>query len=281
MAKECAICKNTIGAITSRAKLKDGYVCDKCHIEMVGKSILVTPVSELKKYSKCTAEEFPAQAKETAMLISSAVSDMKNSFAEAKTAFAELKGVFSDDFNPTKKIGDISFDDNTMRFSIPKTKHTKEIYHYDQIVDVELLEDGATVAKSGLGRAVAGGILFGGVGAIVGGVTGGRKTKDVCKSLQIKITLRNSPVPAEYIKFIDFETKKSGIIYQSNIKLAQDTMSALQLAVDMAGVNTPEPQPVQTGVSAADEIRKYKSLLDDGIITEEEFTAKKKQLLGL
>ena len=32
--------------------------------------------------------------------------------------------------------------------------------------------------------------------------------------------------------------------------------------------------------SAADEIRKYKSLLDDGIITKEEFDLKKKQLLS-
>ncbi len=33
--------------------------------------------------------------------------------------------------------------------------------------------------------------------------------------------------------------------------------------------------------SSADELRKYKDLLDQGIITEEEFGAKKKQLLGL
>lgn len=34
-------------------------------------------------------------------------------------------------------------------------------------------------------------------------------------------------------------------------------------------------------IDIADEIRKFKSLLDDGIITQEEFDAKKKQLLGL
>lgn len=34
-------------------------------------------------------------------------------------------------------------------------------------------------------------------------------------------------------------------------------------------------------VSAADEIAKYKDLLDSGAITQEEFDAKKKQLLGL
>ncbi len=35
------------------------------------------------------------------------------------------------------------------------------------------------------------------------------------------------------------------------------------------------------GFSGADEILKYKELMDDGIITQEEFDAKKKQLLGL
>ena len=34
-------------------------------------------------------------------------------------------------------------------------------------------------------------------------------------------------------------------------------------------------------VSAADELRKFKELLDSGVITQEEFDAKKKQLLGL
>ena len=33
--------------------------------------------------------------------------------------------------------------------------------------------------------------------------------------------------------------------------------------------------------SGADEILKYKKLLDEGIITEEEFLSKKKQILGL
>ncbi|MBQ7034417.1 MAG: SHOCT domain-containing protein [Clostridia bacterium] len=36
-----------------------------------------------------------------------------------------------------------------------------------------------------------------------------------------------------------------------------------------------------TAVSAADELKKFKDLLDAGIITQEEFDAKKKQLLGL
>ena len=39
--------------------------------------------------------------------------------------------------------------------------------------------------------------------------------------------------------------------------------------------------PAQPAASGADEILKYKQLLDAGIITEEEFQAKKKQILGI
>lgn len=38
---------------------------------------------------------------------------------------------------------------------------------------------------------------------------------------------------------------------------------------------------ISDSTSVADEIRKFKGLLDDGIITQEEFDAKKKQLLGI
>ena len=47
------------------------------------------------------------------------------------------------------------------------------------------------------------------------------------------------------------------------------------------------PAPVQTTIkqevnqSSADELKKFKELLDMGVITQEEFDAKKKQLLGL
>lgn len=44
---------------------------------------------------------------------------------------------------------------------------------------------------------------------------------------------------------------------------------------------TPYAPPVNSGQSAADELRKYKELMDQGIITEEEFRLKKEQLLKL
>ena len=45
--------------------------------------------------------------------------------------------------------------------------------------------------------------------------------------------------------------------------------------------NDTQINSVNNSIDAADEIVKFKKLADDGIITQEEFEAKKKQLLGL
>ena len=42
-----------------------------------------------------------------------------------------------------------------------------------------------------------------------------------------------------------------------------------------------EPKPTSSPLSGPDEIVKYKKLLDEDIITKEEFEAKKKQILGI
>ena len=42
-----------------------------------------------------------------------------------------------------------------------------------------------------------------------------------------------------------------------------------------------QPAAAPSTASAADEILKFKELLDMGVLTQEEFDAKKKQLLGL
>ena len=40
-------------------------------------------------------------------------------------------------------------------------------------------------------------------------------------------------------------------------------------------------QPTSSAASSADEIMKFKELLDSGVITQEEFNEKKKELLGV
>jgi len=75
-------------------------------------------------------------------------------------------------------------------------------------------------------------------------------------------------MPTMPIKFSKFSLQKA----EEAVKLVQSKIDARKGA---------SSQPAAPATSGADEIMKYKQMLDAGIITQEEFDAKKKQLLGL
>jgi hypothetical protein len=206
------------------------------------------------------------------------------SHAKAVTAAKEHAALFK----PTYKCAGIAeFDDNSKQVRLAREWHAKRLsgkyeqFRYSQIVDFEVAEDGATVANGGIGRAVVGGILFAGVGAIVGAAT--RKAKGFCYHLSVKVTVKDYSEPAFYITLIDRKTKKSSSEYSECVKAAQDLASKLQLVANevsgrpSSGAGQAEP----VAADAADQIRKFKQLLDDGIISQEEFDAKKRQLLNI
>lgn len=67
-------------------------------------------------------------------------------------------------------------------------------------------------------------------------------------------------------------------------ELAQLLMGMIHTAAAKEGADVgeaPAQTPSAPEVDAVSEIKRYKELLDAGIITEEEFTAKKKQLMGI
>lgn len=91
--------------------------------------------------------------------------------------------------------------------------------------------------------------------------------------------------PAVYIDFISggAEFKKAGIIYRTAVNQAQECLALFEIMInDAKGEETKsEISETSSNITTADEIRKFKELLDEGVITQDEFDAKKKQLLGL
>ena len=261
--KNCIICGKKIGAFGGKFQCKDGLICKECY----GGAGLSGDNETAMKVQNMTLEQFHA-------------------FIAEKNKEKDRKELFSF----TQVIGNwAKFNDETKEMML--TKHRTygvfkpddyEIFSYDQIVDYELLEDGASILKGGVGRAAVGGLLFGKTGAIVGGVT--RKQKSVCNSMQIKLTVRNYFEPAFYINMITSEMKKDSREYEELYKCAQDILSKLQLLTSEA-----EEQAAQQSQNAVsenqidpvEEIRRFKELMDEGILTEEEFMAKKKQILGI
>lgn len=181
-------------------------------------------------------------------------------------------------FRTTKAIYNfIEFDEMSQRVFIPTLRL---FFSYSDIIDFEILEDGETVTRGGLGSAIVGGVLFGGAGAIVGGVTAARRSNTVCRSLFVKITVKNMNPSALYIDFLRSFTgyTKSSPPYNFAFGAAQECISSLQVICDAQKTTVAQ---LQSGIpSQADEILKFKDLLDKGIITESEFETKKKQILG-
>ncbi len=245
----CANCNNKIRRFSGYVILRDAKICASC-----ANSLGLHIPSNYSAY--------------TLMDVISGRISLKN------TAVSYL---------PTKEIRQgllfkkFSIDENSRQFCVQK-----DILPFESLVNCELLEDGTSIIqKGGTGRAIAGGLLFGGAGAIVGASTAKRKQSEYCTSLRIKITVKNAR-QLYYIDFISSRTKKSSSTYKSAYECAQECLSALEIiAAENAEIASYEQAKLAHSLSSADEIRKYKQLLDDGIITEEEFNVKKKQLLQL
>lgn len=187
-------------------------------------------------------------------------------------------------FSTTNKIGNyIEFDEGKRLWLVPDGFNGKKInpkvFSYDDIIDYELLEDGESVTKGGLGRAVVGGVLLGGVGAVVGGVTGKKKTKTLINSLKIKITVNNISIPSVYIGLLMTQTKSNSIIYKAAYSQAQQILSMLSIISSKREIERNE-ESVQP-ISVSDELIKLKALLDDGVLTKEEFETQKNKILSI
>jgi len=86
--------------------------------------------------------------------------------------------------------------------------------------------------------------------------------------------IRSKSPQSDVIFFFDTDTEKLTRAYK-------EICNRMEKISNPILTNTVEQQPSKQEISAADEILKYKNLLDIGAITQEEYDAKKKELLKL
>ena len=262
MAKICACCGREMGIFIGKVQVKDKeYLCNSCW-EKAGFNTWGDIVAG--KHDMYTSKDIIEMIK------------------EKKDHDLSIKDfVVTSDICPSAKFNDITrqmiLADHVFVYvtSNPQSKRPENytLFSYDQIVSYELLENGESVASGGVGRAAIGGILFGSTGAIVGAST--RSYKSVCDELKIKVTVKNYKEPAFYIPLIVFQTDKSSSDYKEKMKMAQNILSKLQL------ISATDAQDISVTSDNFELIKKYKNLLDEGIISQEEFEKKKKELLKL
>ncbi len=148
---------------------------------------------------------------------------------------------------------------------------------FDAIVDYDVVENGNTVNKKGLGTAVVGGVLFGGAGALIGHSMGKKQMQEIT-DMYIKISTQITGYSVVRIKLISGRTKSNSFTYKAATKLAEEIMSLLATATSMVGNGDQSDQAAS--LSVADELMKLSQLLDSGVLTQQEFDEQKSRLLS-
>ncbi len=251
----CAVCGKKMGFFNGKVILKNGYVCNHCW-DTKGLGKRIDYMTESRNY---TAQ----QIREMVQVVNNVPSCAAN--FNGNTLTADL--VQLDDSSQTVQV-----------ITKAGINSAKEYIKYNQIVNFELLEDGETITKGGLGSAVVGGALFGVGGAVAGAILGTKKTKAVCKSLQLRISVRDYYKKVIVVNYIELATKYTSMTYKQMFEQAQKAVGELQVAVASTQRNATKQA---TNGSMADEIAKLNQLKEQGILTEEEFASARKKLLGI
>lgn len=93
-----------------------------------------------------------------------------------------------------------------------KENYILNIYSFSDILEVEIIENGNSVSKmsktSVAGRAILGGILLGGVGAVIGGFTANRNNFEKMDKISLKLIVNNTKNPIFEIDFYNDITGK-------------------------------------------------------------------------
>ncbi|MFZ7134270.1 MAG: SHOCT domain-containing protein [Eubacteriales bacterium] len=165
------------------------------------------------------------------------------------------------EFSATQSFGQfIQFDDNSHCF---KLEGSMSIFNYDNIAGYRYIEEKGSLGKSGVARAFSVGVI------------GDNQGLFIATKMCIKIVLKDGNPKDRYLNMLITPTKSNNIVYRSLKKSADDIISKLQM------IQPDNCEENYAAIGYAEELRNLKQLLDEGIITQDDFNAKKKQILGI
>lgn len=178
-------------------------------------------------------------------------------------------------FKITSSVRNVLIDENTKRWAVYKSEQSP-IYDFKDIIKVELDENGNKyVSQNGVLRAVVGSAVFGGVGAIVGATTATKS--HTINSLNVIVYTSRISDPVITIPLIISPVSDSSALYSRN---KADAIKLMGMLNAIAVQNEPAKVENVSAISNADELAKYKKLLDEGAISEEEYKEVKSKILN-
>lgn len=187
--------------------------------------------------------------------------------------FSKNKSDEKSDFKTTTKFGVIKIDEERKLF-----KASGKVFKFEDLISFELVEDDQKIVEGGVsaGRAILGGSFFGNTGAGIGGLSKIKKTdKEFCTNMQIIYTVKNNKQATRTIPFIFAKSDKSKVVYNQAKVNAKATLEGFNYIISC----NESVEPTDSALANFEDLKKLKELFDLGILTEEEFEAKKSELL--
>ena len=254
--EECGICRNPSKRRLSSLKLRTGeLVCQDCR-SYIDQGI------DINKFKRLPLE------------------NARSYINYRKNNLQLLKSFNQDKIIETSSIK-LLIDFNKKKFYLQETgffqaNKNSQIYNFKDILNYNIIKDDETVNKGGLSRAIVGGILAGGIGALVGASLSSQE--NYIKNLGVNISIDNPYKSNLFIPIINHKVKQDSLVYRQGLNTLNSIISALDYMIEH-GRGEDTNREVSSSL-VADEIIKLKSLMDQGIITEEQFIRKKDKLMG-
>lgn len=268
---KCSICGGF--ADGARRITKDGYyVCAKCYVRCDKPPLFsektLNEIVEWGLSKDVREEEKRIQEQERQELIQ----QRQKEEDEQKEADKLEQMKYSKIFYANRTVSIIKIDDKNHLFMLLGNE-SPYIFKFSDIISYDVKVNGATHIKGGGVGTLIGGSLFGVTGAIVGNAFSPKRAKESIENITIVISLNNKDYPIFSIN--------CGISTDKANKIAAVIEQMMEIA---NRENTMLHKTTNTSDNTLDDIakiREFKKLFDEGVLTEEEFIAKKKQILGI
>ena len=173
----------------------------------------------------------------------------------------------------------------------PRYEYDATYYDFENFVDVSVVVEKETVTSTTSNDkqfkgALVGGILAGPTGAIIGSQSGNKSnittSEEMVSNIRLKLLMVNTDNSSKTITFLqsDEPISKATELYKNKFNRATNWEN--ELRAYMLGVKNEQKKPTSnsSNISIADEIKKLHTLVQDGILTEEEFALQKEKILS-
>ena len=204
-------------------------------------------------------------------------------------------------------VSGLAIDEGRHKVCLINISHGTEVHRrvvsYKDVISVELFLDGASVSKtdqsSQAGGALVGGLMFGGLGMVVGALSGKAKTETTKKldRIDLRLTLNDTQSPLHEVSFLHPKEFKGKGSQDEALQLARQWNGIVSAAIRQAAdenmplktdqhqsIPHPDTAPPTAAsgsfTSVADELKKLADLHSTGILTAEEFQQQKAKVLG-